>query len=1645
MGRRDDDQERQADAVASEAQLVVPGGRRMGRVGAGVVESGDEASGVSVAVDPGIVEDVIRRPATGEGVPDVIRARVEPVVGRDLSGVRVHHDAAAGQAAEMLRARAFAVGRHVFLGRGESPGDLGLMAHELAHAARALRGTSAEGALVPGPVVRCQPSEGEDRLPEPMDVAWGADRFRLQFRREESSMGDARLRVEVRYLGSLPVQGPGIDGGVAVLEVGIAPRRLQAEVRRLALQEVVVDLYGDRVHTLRVQDDIRHDDRSFSFGRQHDLSLVLNGQTRHARSLWVLDPASTPAETRPFEPEFLPGTAPEFQGMVNPVTHKLELTAAIDGDGDQHPELEMTVEADSFMAWAGQMQAEEPIRVLLQPVGDPASRRASAFVVRAPPGAVVAPGGDTGVGPGPPANALRLAAKVRELTDGSSPVVLDLTDPPTSEQLRIFPPVPEANGVSYLVRKGGQSVRYVLPVSPAAPRPAVEAGPGAVLGRIAFWDLTLGPYGDRFRLLIDRGITGQVIAGLTPLSSGAPYGGAGIPIQMTGSVGAVRLLQNGPVRVALDFNGDGQPDLTLFDRLQASSGTSPEQERLHTIRLSGPAVGTDRTVTFRANPNWIQRDTGGAMSSNDRRAHAAARATQGLLESQGAGNFGERLLAFEAAMLPLRRQAVDQGWIRQGTFDAWNLAELHLIRVEAQGSAGSVEAALANEAATHVRALYDALESETAGEARTQFSQAGHISDNPYTGRQAVSIPGNMGVTHGAGARAAEDLRAGRWGAAIGKYRVLRAALDRWIVERARRAGVTGEQMNRLKASTAILAELGQMADRNPIRIHAVFRPDEKFRGEAGFTEQVPLELYCWREGNEWRLVDLTNPERPFRDSVTARATDFDSVAALLGELDNEDHFCEGRIYYEVPGIATGQIQVEDRVTWRDFFTWLGIGLAVVGTVLSFGTGAVAVAGTWALVGSAVAGGTAATLNLIESARHGTATTTSVLLDLTQVVASVAGVGALAAGRVLSVARTSAAAGSPLTGARWASLATLAQRCVIPLAATNLTADAITLAVVTVQGAEQLDAIENGPGTPDAKRRAKLRLLAQQAFTGGLTALSLRGNAVEIRMGRSIEIINVRGEPVVVPVGLSTSGRAVSETAARVTGATDDAARAAAEQAHLATIRQRLEGPTGQALAHVEELGLASQAGRADAVLTLDAAGTLARGGEAAGTLDQLTERVAQANNASRAHGIDLEYVLDLRPGAAAGTQECRIVRRSRTPGTGADPRRLYVDVAARTAAEARELARLRTSAGPGGYRVEVSPDGLLRLNGQIDLHPSRLAEIPDADLAVLASSTRALDSAGGDMTVLARTNPEAHSRLERFASSSPLPHSSGRPGRGYRLRFAHSHRAGLALVDDLLAQLGTTRARHPAFRQLTPHDLDRLYDLTTESMPGGTTHAQTQAARYALDQNPVSGAEFVNHYQFYVAEMRDRIRIEAEARRAAGQAVGKGTLRSIGQQTETAMGEAGNAVVPGAATLTGVRQQYDRLLAQTRGRLGVAQIDPHLSGAPAVEAIRALPEVRFQSDSAAVYHTHKHYHELPSARRPAGTPEFDAYMNTARAVIHNTAETAADVAARSASSQAGGMRSYSFQLSEGGRTHVAFVYVSDDGAVFLATLMPGS
>ena len=94
-------------------------------------------------------------PSAGNPLPSSERSKFEAAFGHDFSGVRIHTDSHAAQAAEALNAHAFAIGSHIYFGQGtfapgSSRGDQ-LLAHELTHVVQHDQGRLGSGSGVSSP------------------------------------------------------------------------------------------------------------------------------------------------------------------------------------------------------------------------------------------------------------------------------------------------------------------------------------------------------------------------------------------------------------------------------------------------------------------------------------------------------------------------------------------------------------------------------------------------------------------------------------------------------------------------------------------------------------------------------------------------------------------------------------------------------------------------------------------------------------------------------------------------------------------------------------------------------------------------------------------------------------------------------------------------------------------------------------------------------------------------------------------------------------------------------------------------------------------------------------------------------------------------------------------------------------------------------------------------------------------------------------------------------------------------------------------------------------------------------------------------------------------------------------------------------
>ncbi len=675
------------------------------------------------------------------------------------------------------------------------------------------------------------------------------------------------------------------------------------------------------------------------------------------------------------------------------------------------------------------------------------------------------------------------------------------------------------------------------------PPPAfASAGTPVFIGGISSLDVVLGPYNDQFRITLQSKATSltstfpvKAVFGITPLHRGQPVFGLGMEIQVKANP-AIYVLKAGSGSLTLDVDGDGKADLQIDDTISEPSphdGGGPiEYNRNHAVRVSGDNVPA-KTFGFKIRYGSVLR--GESPAEVDKAATSNAFAVAELTTLKGkTGTFAEQFDGYEIAFMPIRKQAFDEHLITQKTYDAWFALSQAMTRLRPQIEANKqdpeknkIDSTLQFSAANEATKLYNALAEETKGREKSlpTFSEAGSSSYNPYTGESYHHTTFKTFTRSGPAISVPTDLSFGRWEQAFVNYNVLIGGMDRWIVDRLKETkGKENEMVKRAEAIATMHAALGAIAGKKPLRIPAVFHPDKKFANEGGYQETIPLQLYAWKEGNDWYLRDLTNPSEPYTfPSVSASGTE-EPPPRLFNELDDPDHYPVGSIHFEVPGLYGGQIKTTDHLTWKQFFTWLGIGLAVIGLAIS----AVATAGTtlqvvgaWALAGSAIAGGTAAGIDLIEGAQRGNLTGVRIGLDLVQIVASIAGVSALRSGFVVSGALAAAKEGAPLMGLA-AEYAVYMQKVYLFSKGTQLAADTVSLAIISVETAKQLDEIENSHAPREEINRAKLLLLSQLGIAGGLHALAIKGDLPQLGGGRrlTLHFPDNQGPPVATITGM---------------------------------------------------------------------------------------------------------------------------------------------------------------------------------------------------------------------------------------------------------------------------------------------------------------------------------------------------------------------------------------------------------------------------------------------------------------------------------------------------------------------------------------------
>ncbi|MEA5463933.1 eCIS core domain-containing protein [Leptothoe sp. PORK10 BA2] len=125
-------------------------------------------------IDHQALPESIRPSDAGTPLPTGVKEKVEPVLGADLSAVRVHDRDEDRQVAHSLKAQAFTHKNHIWLGQNQRADDVKLMSHESAHVVQQTAGNE--------PIQRLQRKPADYQHPE--DGGGVSARLRNRFQDE---------------------------------------------------------------------------------------------------------------------------------------------------------------------------------------------------------------------------------------------------------------------------------------------------------------------------------------------------------------------------------------------------------------------------------------------------------------------------------------------------------------------------------------------------------------------------------------------------------------------------------------------------------------------------------------------------------------------------------------------------------------------------------------------------------------------------------------------------------------------------------------------------------------------------------------------------------------------------------------------------------------------------------------------------------------------------------------------------------------------------------------------------------------------------------------------------------------------------------------------------------------------------------------------------------------------------------------------------------------------------------------------------------------------------------------------------------------------------------------------------------------------
>jgi hypothetical protein len=473
--------------------------------------------------------------------------------------------------------------------------------------------------------------------------------------------------------------------------------------------------------------------------------------------------------------------------------------------------------------------------------------------------------------------------------------------------------------------------------------------------------------------------------------------------------------------------------------------------------------------------------------------------------------------------------AAERGVIARATADTWNQLKEDMVLIGGQTASGKADQTLVDRARSGTGSLDEWLAGETAD--RTVTSSVARV--NLYTGVQEMRAGDQwLSQAQSNGRILQAQLEAGEYTLAVDSYRRLRNGVVKWIAEKTRdKFGATSSEFKTIEG-----LQKDRESRRDVVRVPATFIADESYekmpdkgsykQKDFGKYRQVPLQLFVWSDGKKWHLRDLHNPKQVWEAEV-----DYDGEAqppeALFKQLDHKKHLPKGDIHYDLPGGQGGRVRCKAEKEWYEWVADIALILAAVGLVLvTLGAATPLVVGAYAtaaFAASAVLGAVASGGELADGLDHGFADDKMIVLNVLDIVASLASVAAMGGGKLAMGAAKASTAAKAGTGAAWkgglawaAKAGSLVYR---PMTGLSILADGASLLIMTTELQQQMDEIDRTVKDPNDRQQAKARLLAQFAVSGGMVMLSIKGDLPDLRTGSPNIVLDKMNGITVARVG----------------------------------------------------------------------------------------------------------------------------------------------------------------------------------------------------------------------------------------------------------------------------------------------------------------------------------------------------------------------------------------------------------------------------------------------------------------------------------------------------------------------------------------------